>query len=93
MTDTPSAAVTPAPAVIPGKTLGIVALILAILPFQLIGLILGIVANNQSKAAGYKNTVAKAAIIISIVLMVLGLIIGVITAISSAALFGELSVM
>ena len=69
MTATPAPA---APAVVPGKTLGIVALILAILPFQLIGLILGIVANGQSKKAGVKNGPAKAAIIISIILMVLG---------------------
>jgi hypothetical protein len=88
MTETPAPA---APAVVPGKTLGIVALILAILPFQLIGLILGIVANGQSKKAGYKNGPAKAAIIVSIVLMVLGLIIGVIAAVSGAALFGSLT--
>jgi len=39
------------PAVYPGKTLGIVALVLAFL-FTLLGLILGIVANDQSKAVG-----------------------------------------
>jgi hypothetical protein len=85
MTATPAPA---APAVVPGKTLGVVALILAILPFQLIGLILGIVANGQSKKAGVKNGPAKAAIIISIILMVLGLIFGIIAATSGAALFG-----
>lgn len=88
MTATPAPA---APAVVPGKTLGIVALILAILPFQLIGLILGIVANGQSKKAGVKNGPAKAAIIISIILMVLGLIVGIIAAVSGAALFGGLT--
>lgn len=88
MTATPAPA---APAVVPGKTLGVVALILAILPFQLIGLILGIVANGQSKKAGVKNGPAKAAIIISIILMVLGLIVGIIAAVSGAALFGGLT--
>ncbi len=62
------------PAEDPGKTLGIVALVLAFF-VQLLGLILGIVALNQSKKAGYSNGPAKAAIILSIVFMVLGLII------------------
>jgi hypothetical protein len=88
MTETPAPA---APAVVPGKSLGVVALILAILPFQLIGLILGIVANGQSKKAGFKNGPAKAAIIVSIILMVLGLIIGIIAVASGAALFGGLT--
>lgn len=88
MTETPAPA---APAVVPGKTLGVVALILAILPFQLFGLILGIVANGQSKKAGVKNGPAKAAIIISIILMVLGLIVGIIAAVSGAAVFGGLA--
>ena len=68
-----------APADYPGKTLGIVAVILAFV-FTLLGLILGIVANNQSKAAGFKNTPAKVAIILSIVFMVLGVLIGIIAA-------------
>ena len=57
----------------PGKTLGIVAVVLAFV-FTLLGLILGIVANNQSKAAGFKNTPAKAGIIIGAVFLVLGII-------------------
>jgi uncharacterized membrane protein len=61
------------PATYPGKTLGIVAVIVAIF-FSLIGFILGLVARSQSKAAGYKNTPATAAIIIGIVLFVLGII-------------------
>ncbi|AZS43342.1 DUF4190 domain-containing protein [Microbacterium oleivorans] len=60
----------------PGRTMGIVALILAIIPFtQLIGLILGIVALVQSRKAGAKNGLALAAIIVSIVLMIVGIII------------------
>jgi hypothetical protein len=63
---------------VPGRTLGIVALIAAFF-ISLLGLILGIIAMNQSKAAGYPNGPAKAAIIVSIVFLVLS-VIGVILA-------------
>jgi sulfite exporter TauE/SafE len=69
----------------PGKTMGIVALVLSILPFQLIGVILGFVALSQSKKVGQKNGFAVAAIIIGFVLMALGLVI----ALGSLALFGS----
>ncbi|GAA3035289.1 DUF4190 domain-containing protein [Microbacterium dextranolyticum] len=59
---------------IPGKTLGIVALIVAIF-FNVIGLILGIVALVQSKKAGHKNGPALAAIIVGAVLFVIGVIV------------------
>lgn len=65
----------------PGKTLGIVAVVLAFV-FTILGLILGIVAQNQSKAAGFKNTPAKVAIILSIIFIVLGLLIGIISAVT-----------
>ncbi|MDZ8171283.1 DUF4190 domain-containing protein [Microbacterium xanthum] len=61
----------------PGKTLGIVALVLAFF-IQLVALILGIVALVQSRKAGAKNGFAVAAIIISSVFMVIGIIIGVV---------------
>lgn len=83
MTDAPNYA-TPAPAgppagdSYPGKVLGIVALVLAILPFtQLIGLILGIVAKVQSSKVGRKNGIALAAIIIAIIFLILSIVIGV----------------
>ena len=63
---------TPAPApaaaapAVPGKTLGIVALILAFVA-PLIGAILGFVARAQSKAAGVKNTPATVAIVLGII--------------------------
>ncbi len=60
-----------------GKTLGVVALVLAFVA-QLLGLILGIVARNQSKRAGVTNTPATVAIVLSIVFMVLGLIVAVV---------------
>ena len=61
----------------PGKTLGIVGLVLSIVS-GLIGLIISIVANSQSKAAGYTNTPAKIGIIIGIVVTVLAVIITIV---------------
>ena len=65
----------------PGKTLGIVAVVLAFV-FTLLGLILGIVAGNQSKAAGYKNTPAKVAVILSVIFIAIGLLVGIISAVT-----------
>ncbi|MDX2025495.1 DUF4190 domain-containing protein [Microcella sp.] len=88
MTDAPTpSAVAP---VNPGKTMGIVALVLSILPFQLIGVILGFVALNQSKKAGQKNGFAVAAIIIGLIGLVIGVIVAIGAAVSGAALFGGL---
>lgn len=64
----------PAGAPVPGRTLGIVAFILSFF-IQLVALILGIVALVQSRKAGHKNGWAVAAIIISAVLMILGIIL------------------
>ncbi len=61
-------------AAVPGKTLGIVAFVLSFF-VQLIALILGIVALVQSRRAGAKNGWAVAAIIISAVLIVVGIIV------------------
>ena len=75
---------TPAPVAstdYPGKTLGIVALVLAFV-FSLLGLILGIVASNQSKAAGVKNTPAKVAVILSVIFIVLGILGAIIGAVT-----------
>ena len=57
----------------PGKTLGIVGLILAFV-MQLAGLICCIIALNQSKRAGYKNTPAFVGLILNIVFIALSLI-------------------
>lgn len=72
----------------PGKTLGIVGLVLAIV-FNLVGLIISIIANQQSKAAGYKNTPAKIGIIVGAILLVLGIIVSIISVVASAALVGN----
>ncbi|MFT3798621.1 DUF4190 domain-containing protein [Microbacterium sp.] len=66
-------------AAVPGKTLGIVALIVTFFS-SVIGLILGYVAASQSKKAGVPNTPAKVAIILGWIFTVIGtlVIIGVI---------------
>jgi hypothetical protein len=73
---------------VPGRTLGIVGLILAFIASP-IGLVLSIVAMVQSKKAGAKNGFALAGIIIGI-LGTLIIIATVIAAISLAGAFGEL---
>lgn len=63
-------------AAVPGKTLGIVALVLSFLGgLAVVGIILGFVARAQSKAAGYPNTPAKAAIIIGFIVVALFIIV------------------
>lgn len=86
MTATPASTPQSAPAGqdYPGKTLGIVGLILAIF-FNLIGLIISAVALSQSRKAGYKNTPALAGVIVGAVLLVLGIIISIVVGISAAA--------
>jgi hypothetical protein len=85
-TPTPAPAPQPAPAGdFPGKTLGIVGLVLAILA-PLIGLIISFVANNQSKAAGYPNQLAKIGIIVGAILTVLGIIVSIIYAVTLGSL-------
>lgn len=74
---TPAYAPAPAADTFPGKGLGIAGLIVAIF-FPLIGLILSLVANSQSKKAGFKNGPAKAGIIVGAILLVLGIIVGII---------------
>jgi Ca2+/H+ antiporter len=64
---------TPAPED-PGRTLGIVGLILAFF-CSLIGLIISIIAYRQSQQAGYKNNIALAGIIVGAISLVLGLIL------------------
>jgi hypothetical protein len=68
----------------PGKTLGVVGLVVAIF-FNLIGLIISAIALSQSRRAGYKNTPALVGVIIGSVLLALGIIIGIIVVIASVA--------
>jgi hypothetical protein len=71
----------------PGKTLGIVGLIVAIF-FNLIGLIISAIALNQSKKAGYKNTPALAGVIVGAVLLVVGIIVSIVIGVSAASMVG-----
>jgi len=78
----------PAGADYPGKTLGIVGLIVAIF-FSLVGLIISAIAYNQSKAAGYKNTPAFIGIIVGAVLLALQIIFWIIWAVVLGAAFSS----
>ena len=81
-----------APAEDPGKTLGIVGLVLSIIGCtSLIGLILSIVALNKSKKAGYKNGIALAGIIVGAVLLVGAIIFGIIAGIGAMELIEKCS--
>ncbi|HEX5729377.1 DUF4190 domain-containing protein [Microbacterium sp.] len=75
---------------IPGKTMGIVAFILSFF-IQIVALILGIIALVQSRKAGHKNGWALAAIIISSVLIVVGIIIAIIAISIGVAAAGEIA--
>jgi hypothetical protein len=68
----------------PGKTLGIVGLIVAIFA-NLIGLIISAIALNQSKKAGYKNTPALAGVIVGSVLLALTVIFSIIAVVAGVA--------
>jgi len=79
---------TTATGVNPGKTLGIVGLVLAFVA-NIVGLIVSIVALRKSKKAGFKNTPAVAGIVISIISIIgaVALIIGL--SAGAAALVGQ----
>jgi hypothetical protein len=80
---------TPAPAPAPvadGKTLGIVGLVLAFV-FPLAGIIVSVIAKNQSKAAGVENTPAKIGLILSIIFSILWVIFWILYFVAFAALF------
>jgi hypothetical protein len=68
----------------PGKTLGIVGLILAFVA-PLVGLIVSAVASSQSKKAGVKNSLASIGIIVGVVFTVLGFIVAIVSIIASAS--------
>lgn len=85
---------TPAPAPAPGaapvadgKTLGIVGLVLAFV-FPLAGIIVSVIAKNQSKAVGVENTPAKIGLILSIIFLIVSVIFIIIYFVAIAALVG-----
>lgn len=71
----------------PGKTLGIVGLILSFFT-ALIGLIVSAIALNKSKKAGFKNTPALVGVIIGAIGTVFA-VIAIILAITAAAALGQ----
>ncbi|MDO9395241.1 MAG: hypothetical protein Q7T71_01705 [Herbiconiux sp.] len=68
----------------PGKTLGLVGLVVAIL-FNIIGLIISAVAFTQSRKAGFKNTPALIGIIVGAVLTVVAIVVGIASAVAGMA--------
>ena len=62
-----------APAEDPGKTLGIVGLVLCFV-FSIAGLIVSIIAKKKSEAAGFTNTPAKVGVILGWIFTILGVI-------------------
>ena len=76
MADYQATAAPPHTAEDPGKTLGIVGLVLAIVA-PLVGVIVSAIAMNTSKKAGYQNKLAKIGLIVGIVLTILGIIGGI----------------
>lgn len=76
------------PAEDPGRTLGIIGLVLSFFT-ALIGLIISIVAYRKSKKAGFKNTPALLGIIVGIVTTVVGLIVGAVAIIGLVALLSQ----
>jgi len=61
----------------PGKTLGVVGLIVAIFA-NVIGIVISAIALDQSKRAGFRNDPAKAGVIVGSVLLGVGLLVGLV---------------
>ena len=76
------------PAEDPGKTLGIIGLVLSFFT-AIIGLIISIVALRKSKKAGFKNTPALIGIIVGILSTVVAIIIGIVSIAAFSALISQ----
>lgn len=72
----------------PGKTLGMVGLILAIFA-NLIGVIVSVIAFRKSKQAGFSNGMAKAGIVVGSILFVLSAGIGITAIVASVSAMTE----
>jgi hypothetical protein len=73
----PAPNATPPDTDFPGKTLGIVGLIVAVFA-NVVGLVISAIALSQSKRAGRKNSPALAGIIVGGVLFVISIIVGIV---------------
>jgi hypothetical protein len=71
----------------PGKTMGIVGLVLAFVA-GVIGLIVSAIALNRSKKAGFKNTPALVGVIIGAI-YTLFVVIAIIAAVAAAVTLGQ----
>ncbi|RWZ78816.1 MAG: DUF4190 domain-containing protein [Candidatus Microsaccharimonas sossegonensis] len=72
----------------PGKSLGVAGFVLSLF-ISGVGLIVSIIAYNQSRRAGYKNGLAKAGIIIGAIFTAFGLVAGTIMAIFAISLSNQ----
>lgn len=81
-----------APAEDPGKTLGIIGLVLCFV-FSLAGLIVSIIAKKKSTAAGFTNTPANVGVILGWIFTILGAIATIFYIVAFVALMnsGQLS--
>ena len=76
------------PAEDPGKTLGIIGLVLSFFT-AIIGLIISIVALRRSKKAGFKNTPALIGIIVGILSTVVAIIIAIVSIVALTAVLSQ----
>lgn len=76
------------PAEDPGKTLGIVGLVLSFFT-AIIGLIISIVALRKSKKAGFKNTPAVIGIIVGILSTIVAIIVAIVSIVAFTALLSQ----
>jgi len=85
------APVTPGAPVVenPGKTFGIISLVLSLIGAGVIGIILGIIGLKKSAAVGLKNGLALAGIIVGAVSTVLGIIFISLAIAAAAALVSK----
>jgi len=59
----------------PGQLLGIISIVLSIIGLSVVGIILGIISRNKSKAAGASATLGTAGMVLGIVFTVIGFLI------------------
>ena len=71
----------------PGKTLGIVGLVLAFV-FALAGIIVSAIAWSKSKQAGHKNTLATVGLVLSIIFFI-GQIIAIIAIVAGGVFLAD----
>ena len=67
----------------PGKTMGIISIVLAFV-FSLAGLIVGIIARKKSKDAGFPGTLGTIGAVLSAIFMILGVILAILLTVATA---------